>query len=86
MNCLVANISQFDKTSKAEGDAAMSAISGLKIMRNKVDAESVKGRLLSNLIEQMSWREDGDRSWAKHPTQNLPWLMNVQVDALAKIA
>lgn len=39
-----------------------------------------------NLAEQSKWLNDetGDRSWAKHPTQNLPWLMNVQVEALEK--
>lgn len=26
----------------------------------------------------------GNRSWAKHPTQNLPWMMGVQVEALAR--
>jgi hypothetical protein len=41
-----------------------------------------------NLAEQSKWLNDetGDRSWAKHPTQNLPWVMNVQIEALAKTA
>lgn len=39
-----------------------------------------------NLAEQSKWINDttGDRSWAKHPTQNLPWMMSVQVEALAR--
>ena len=42
--------------------------------------------LKRNLAEQSKWLNDetGDRSWAKHPTQNLPWMMNVQVEALAR--
>ena len=37
-----------------------------------------------NLAEQSKWLNDesGDRSWAKHPTQNLPWMMGLQVEAL----
>jgi hypothetical protein len=58
----------------------------LLVKRNRVGAESREGRLLSNLIKQRPWLDDttGDRSWAKHHTQNLPWIMNVQVEALAK--
>jgi hypothetical protein len=39
-----------------------------------------------NLAEQSKWLNDetGDRSWAKHPTQDIRWWMNVQVEALAK--
>lgn len=64
----------------------MSTVSDLKKMRNKVGAESSKGHLLSNLVEQEPWLDDasGDRSWAKHPTQRMPWMMSVQVKALAK--
>jgi hypothetical protein len=38
-----------------------------------------------NLAEQSKWLNDetGDRSWAKHPTQQMPWMMNVQVELLA---
>ena len=59
----------------------------LETLRIRVGRNTRKGRLLSNLIEQRSWLNDttGDRSWAKHPTQNLPWMMNVQVKALAKL-
>jgi hypothetical protein len=58
----------------------------LLVKRNKVGRNTRAGRLLSNLIGQVSWQDDpdSDRSWAKHPTQNLPWLMNVQVEALAR--
>ena len=58
----------------------------LLVKRNLVDAESREGRLLSNIIKQTQWRDDpaSNRSWAKHPTQNLPWMMNVQVEALAR--
>jgi hypothetical protein len=60
--------------------------SRLLVKRNRVGAESREGRLLSNLIKQRPWLDDttGDRSWAKHPTQQMPWMMNVQVEALAK--
>jgi hypothetical protein len=39
-----------------------------------------------NLAEQSKWLNDetGDRSWAVHPTQDIRWWMNVQVEALAK--
>ena len=39
-----------------------------------------------NLAEQSKWLNDetGDRSWAKHPTQQMAWMMNVQVKALAR--
>jgi hypothetical protein len=49
--------------------------------------EALPGRLLKrNLAEQAKWINDttGDRSWAKHPTQNLPWMMGVQIEALAR--
>jgi hypothetical protein len=38
-----------------------------------------------NLAEQSKWLNDetGDRSWAVHPTQDIRWWMNVQVEALA---
>jgi len=49
--------------------------------------EALPERLLKrNLAEQSKWLNDttGDRSWAKHPTQQMPWMMNVQVEALAR--
>ena len=49
--------------------------------------ESSTGVLIKrNLAEQSKWINDetGDRSWAKHPTQQMPWMMNVQVEALAR--
>jgi len=58
----------------------------LLVKRNLVGRETRAGRLLSNLIEQRPWLNDdsGDRSWAKHPTQQMPWMMNMSVDGLAK--
>ena len=58
----------------------------LLVKRNLVDAESREGRLLSNIIKMSLHQEEpeNDRSWAKHPTQNRPWMMNVQVEALAR--
>jgi hypothetical protein len=40
-----------------------------------------------NLAEQSKWLNDdtGDRSWAVHPTQDIRWWMNVQVEALARM-
>jgi len=69
----------------ARGSSA-DVLRDLIVKRNRVGRESRKGRLLSNLIEQRPWLHDttGDRSWAKHPTQNLPWMMGVQVEALAR--
>lgn len=59
---------------------------GLLVKRRKVGAESREGKLLSNLVKQALWQDDpaSNRSWAQHPTHNLPWMMNVQVEALAK--
>lgn len=39
-----------------------------------------------NLAEQSKWLNDetGDRSWAKHETQTVEWMMGVQVEALAR--
>jgi hypothetical protein len=39
-----------------------------------------------NLAEQSKWTNDdtGDRSWAKHETQQIAWMMNVQRKAMAK--
>jgi len=39
-----------------------------------------------NLAEQSKWLNDetGDRSWAKHETQQIAWMMGRQVEALAK--
>ena len=58
----------------------------LETLRIQVGRDSSKGRLLSNLIEQRSWLKDdsGDRSWAKHPTQQVAWMMNVQVETMAR--
>lgn len=63
----------------------MKTLPDIRALRHRVGPESRKGRLLSNLIEQAPWLEDasGDRSWAKHPTQKMPWIMNVQIEALA---
>lgn len=42
--------------------------------------------LKRNLAEQSKWLNDdtGDRSWAVHPTHDIRWWMNVQVEALAR--
>lgn len=42
--------------------------------------------LKRNLAEQSKWLNDetGDRSWAVHPTQDIRWWMNVQVEAMAR--
>jgi hypothetical protein len=50
--------------------------------RTNRDLENLK----RNLAEQSKWLNDetGDRSWAKHPTQDIRWWMNVQVEALAR--
>jgi len=50
--------------------------------RTNRDLENLK----RNLAEQSKWLKDetGDRSWAVHPTQDIRWWMNVQVEALAK--
>jgi hypothetical protein len=58
----------------------------LEALRIQIGRDSSKGRLLSNLIEQRSWLSDdsGDRSWAQHPTQQMAWMMNVQIEALAR--
>ena len=39
-----------------------------------------------NLAQQSRWLNDetGDRSWATHETQQVAWMMNVQVEALAR--
>jgi hypothetical protein len=49
--------------------------------------DALPERLLKrNLAEQSKWLKDdtGNRSWAKHPTQQMAWMMNVQVELLAK--
>jgi hypothetical protein len=58
----------------------------LIVKRNFSDAESRDGRLLSNLIRQELWQDEpeSNRSWATHPTQNLPWMKGVQRKALAR--
>jgi len=50
--------------------------------RTNPDLENLK----RNLAEQSKWLNDdtGDRSWAKHPTQQIAWMMGVQRKALAK--
>jgi len=50
--------------------------------RTNRDLENLK----RNLAEQSKWLNDetGDRSWAVHPTQDIRWWMNVQVEALAR--
>jgi len=72
---------------QTNGRSVTEELPSLETLRIRVGRNTRKGRLLSNLIEQRSWLNDttGDRSWAKHPTQNLPWMMNVQVKALAKL-
>jgi len=42
--------------------------------------------LKRNLAEQSKWLNDetGDRSWAKHETQQIAWMMGVQDKALAR--
>jgi hypothetical protein len=50
--------------------------------------EALPERLLKrNLAEQAKWINDttGDRSWAKHPTQQMPWMMSVQVKGLTGV-
>lgn len=58
----------------------------LLVKRNRVGRMSRKGKILSNIIKMALHQEEpeNDRSWAKHPTQNRPWMMGVQVEALAK--
>jgi hypothetical protein len=58
----------------------------LLVKRNRVGRLTRNGKLLSNLIKQALWQDEpeSNRSWAKHPTQNLPWMMKVQVEALAR--
>jgi hypothetical protein len=49
--------------------------------------EALPERLLKrNLAEQSKWINDttGDRSWAKHETQTVEWMMGRQVEALAR--
>jgi hypothetical protein len=40
-----------------------------------------------NLAEQSKWLNDdtGDRSWAEHKTQQIAWMMDRQVEALARV-
>jgi hypothetical protein len=48
--------------------------------------DALPERLLKrNLAEQSKWLNDetGDRSWAKHETQQIEWMMGVQDKALA---
>jgi hypothetical protein len=42
--------------------------------------------LKRNLAEQSKWLNDetGDRSWAKHETQTVEWMMGRQVEALVR--
>jgi hypothetical protein len=63
-------------------------------MENPVNTQGTNGDSLTvvlpekllrrNLAEQSKWLNDetGDRSWAKHPTQQMAWMMNVQVERL----
>jgi hypothetical protein len=49
--------------------------------------EALPERLLKrNLAEQSKWLNDetGDRSWARHETQQIEWMMGVQRKALAR--
>lgn len=56
----------------------------LIVKRRKVGPASRAGHLLSNLIKQVPWLNDttGNRSWAKHPSQDIRWWMNVQISTL----
>jgi hypothetical protein len=49
-------------------------------------SDSPAALLKRNLAEQSKWLNDetGDRSWATHETQQIAWMMGVQVEALAK--
>jgi hypothetical protein len=59
--------------------------SGLLAARNRMGAESFRGRLLSNLAEQGPWLNDPDpRPWATHPMQTVRGLMKWQLDLLAR--
>ena len=71
-------------TQGTNGDSLTVVLPKLLKRRNQVGAESREGRLLSNLIRQTVWREEPEdnRSWAQHPTHNLPWMMNEQIKAL----
>jgi hypothetical protein len=71
---------------ETNGRSVTEALPELLVRRNRVGAESREGRLLSNIIKMALHQEEpeNDRSWAKHPTQNRPWMMNVQVEALAR--
>ena len=42
--------------------------------------------LKRNLTQQSKWLNDetGERPWATHKTQQVAWMMNVQVEALAR--
>jgi hypothetical protein len=58
---------------------------------SKTDTPATRERSMAvlikrNLAEQSKWLNDetGDRSWAVHPTQDIRWWMNVQVEALAR--
>ena len=65
-------------------------------MENPVNTQGTNGDSLTvvlpekllrrNLAEQSKWLNDdtGDRSWAMHPTQDIRWWMNVQVETLAR--
>jgi hypothetical protein len=58
----------------------------LIVKRNRVGRLTRKGHLFSNLIKMALWQDEpeSNRSWARHPTQNRPWMMGVQVEALAR--
>ena len=50
--------------------------------RTNRDLENLK----RNLAQQSKWLNDetGERPWATHETQQVAWMMNVQVEALAR--
>ena len=54
--------------------------------RTQVGSPNVHRDLLvkRNLAEQSKWLNDetGDRSWAKHETQTVEWMMGKQVECL----
>jgi hypothetical protein len=70
----------------AVNDSGTGSVSDTRLTRGR--SPDVHRDLLvkRNLAEQSKWLNDetGDRSWAMHPTQDIRWWMNVQVEALAK--
>jgi hypothetical protein len=60
-------------------------IRGILKHRNKVGPQTPEGRILSNIVKLSQWLNDPDpRPWATHPTQTVQWMMNRQLELLAK--